>query len=490
MKKHLPLLFAAILGSIFTLGGFALMQRKSNNGSPLVSFSEAGSGNAHFARFNGMNDSSAVLSFSYAAKKTVETVVHIKSTSHQPSNAYYGNDLFRQFFGDDFYGGQREQVKQGTGSGVIVSADGYIVTNAHVIQDADEVEVALNNSRSYKASVIGIDPSTDLALIKISAKDLPYITFTASAIEVGDWVLAVGNPFNLASTVTAGIVSAKARNINILKDRYAVESFIQTDAAVNPGNSGGALVNLRGELVGINSAIASPTGAYAGYSFAIPSDIVAKVVADLRAYGVVQRAYLGLQLVEMNSEAAEKLGISMNDGLYVDNFGTTSSAKEAGIEKGDIIQKINGEVVKTMPQLTEKIAAHRPGDKVKVTVLRDGKNFDYTVTLKNLKGNVDVVTKAVSDISNILGADFEDYKDSKMLKRYGLDGAVQVSTVNPGKLKQSGVRAGFIIFKANNQLVRNVDELNKIMKNAKEGIMLAGIYPGSGTVLYYAFGME
>ena len=327
------------------------------------------------------------MDFTMAAEISTPSVVHIKSivkSENESRSQSRGNDFFYHFFRDDYpsYGKPKEQAS--SGSGVIVTNDGYIVTNHHVIKGATKVEVTLNDKRSFAAEIVGKDPTTDIALIKIDQENLPNIEWgNSDDVEIGEWVLAVGNPFNLASTVTAGIVSAKGRNINILKDQAAIESFIQTDAAVNPGNSGGALVDLAGNLVGINTAIATPTGTYAGYSFAVPTNIVQKVIRDLKEYGIVQRAYIGVMIQDVTNELAESMNLADLNGVYVQALSEGGAADEAGIKKGDIIKKINDMPVNTAPELQEAIAQYRPGDLISITLEREGQKALVNLTLRN-----------------------------------------------------------------------------------------------------------
>ena len=357
--------------------------------------------------------------FTRAAEKTVNAVVGITNKQVRQTQSFGGmNDPFFDFF----FGqrGQRQEEPQssdpmpvGAGSGVIISSDGYIVTNNHVIEKADELTVTLNDRRQFTATLVGTDPTTDIALLKIDAKDLPTIPMGQSdALKVGEWVLAVGNPFNLTSTVTAGIVSAKARSISVGSSKLGIESFIQTDAAVNPGNSGGALVNTAGELVGINTAIYSQTGNYAGYSFAVPSSIVSKVVTDLKQYGTVQRALLGIIGGDVNADVVEQKDLKVNEGVYVDQVSEDGGAAEAGIKPGDVITSVNGTTINTMAQLQGEIARYRPGDKVKVVVDRKGDKKNFTVKLKNTKGNTDVIqTKGIDK----LGATFKNLSAEELI---------------------------------------------------------------------------
>lgn len=449
------------------------------------------------------------LDFTGTAEKVMDAVVHIKSTQAMPY-ASRGNgfqnlpDPFRDFFGDQgfprfFYESpdkpynrnDKPPVQVGTGSGVIINENGYIVTNNHVVADADDLEVTLHDNRTFKAKVIGTDPSTDLALLQIKAKDLPTLPLVNSDnVKVGEWVLAVGNPFNLNSTVTAGIVSAKARNINILKEQYAVESFIQTDAAINPGNSGGALVNLDGGLIGINAAIASPTGAYSGYGFAIPSNIVNKVVEDLLKYGAVQRAVLGIMIRSVNGDLAEEKDLDVVNGVYVDSLLENSAAGAAGIKPGDVILKVDGTEINSSPELQEIIARHRPGDKVTIKIDRNGTNKAYTVTLNNRSGNTKRVNKDDGDVLSMLGAEFETLS-AKEAKKLDIAGGVKVKTLLPGKLRRSTqMREGFIITKVDGKPVSAKEELEKILRHKNGGVMLEGIYEDIPGVYYYAFGMN
>ncbi len=449
------------------------------------------------------------LDFTQTAEKVVHAVVHIKSTQtlsrgqEQPEVFEFRRrrpDPFRDFFDDDFFepffrferpeGRSGPQVRIGTGSGVIISEDGYIVTNNHVIADADDIEVTLHDNRTFKATVVGTDPSTDLALIQIKAKDLPTLPLMNSdEVKVGEWVLAVGNPMGLNSTVTAGIVSAKARNINILREQFAVESFIQTDAAINPGNSGGALVNLQGGLIGINTAIASPTGVYAGYGFAVPSNIVGKVVEDLLKYGVVQRGVLGVMIRSVDGNLAKEKDLAVTTGAYVDSLLENSAAGAAGIQPGDVIVEVDGKEITSSPELQEIIARHRPGDKVTVKVNRKGEIKTFEVVLNNRQGKVALVKKEKSEVLSVLGAEFETL-DSKTAKKLDIEGGVRVKKLFPGKLrKHTDMREGFIITHVDKQPVKSVEELVKALENKKGGVLLEGVYEDLPGTFYYAFGM-
>lgn len=450
--------------------------------------------------------------FTMAAESAVHGVVHIMATQNADESASQRQyiDPFEYFFG--FGGGgsfqrPKAQPRVGAGSGVIISTDGYIITNNHVIEGADELEVTLNDNRKFDAKLIGTDPATDIALIKIDAKDLPTIPFGDSEkLKVGEWVLAVGNPFNLTSTVTAGIVSAKGRGISLGSgDKSKIESFIQTDAAVNPGNSGGALVNTKGELVGINTAIYSETGSYAGYSFAVPISIAGKVASDLKQYGTVQRAVLGVQIIGVGDIMDQlsmpnvpdkyreelkgmKENIKVSEGAYVAEFADRSVAKEAGIEVGDVIISVNGVKVKSANALQEQIGKYRPGDKVTVKVNRKGTEKSFEVELKNAQGSTKVVTP--SDGTELLGGAFKALTD-KEKREYGVSYGIEVTGLTNGKLKDAGIKKGFIIMVVNNQRVKTPEDLEKIVDDIlhgraeDQGLFIKGFYP-NGRTKYYA----
>ena len=404
-------------------------------------------------------------------------------------------DPFEYFFGFGGRGGfqrPQQQPRVGAGSGVIISTDGYIITNNHVIDGADELEVTLNDNRKFPAKIIGADPTTDIALIKIEATDLPTIPFGDSEkLKVGEWVLAVGNPFNLTSTVTAGIVSAKSRgNIGAGgKDRSKIESFIQTDAAVNPGNSGGALVNTKGELVGINTAIYSETGNFAGYSFAVPISIAGKVANDLKQFATVQRAVLGVLIQDPQYVPdAEKEKVKVFEGAYVGGFAERSSAKEAGIEKGDVIVAVNGVKIKSSSALQEQISKYRPGDKVELTINRNGSTKKFTVELRNAQGSTKVVKGG--DSAEVMGAAFKALNDEQK-RKLGVSYGIEVTGLTSGKLKDAGIKKGFIIMIVNNQKISAPEDLEKIVESIlqgrteDQGLFIKGFYP-NGRTKYYA----
>jgi Do/DeqQ family serine protease len=418
----------------------------------------------------------------FAAESSVHAVVHI-TVIEKGSYPSSGN-IFNWFFGD---GGQQQMpIRQGSGSGVIISSDGYIVTNNHVIEDADNIDVVLNDKRAFKARLIGTDPSTDVALIKVDAKDLPIIKFgNSDDLKLGQWVLAVGNPFNLTSTVTAGIVSAKSRNIGINPDRMSIEAFIQTDAAVNPGNSGGALVNTRGELVGINTAIASQTGSYSGYSFAIPANIVQKVVSDLKEYGEVQRALLGVNIGDVDAEIAKKYNLDKIEGVFIAKVQPDGAAASAGLKDNDVILSVDNVDVNSTAELQEQIGQHRPGDKVTLLVKRDNKKKPVNVTLRNKHGDTKIVKAEDVKQSGFFGAKFADLSNREK-EDLGIRYGVKIIDLQSGKFKDAGIKKGFIITQVNKNAVFGVDELERVIKNSRGGILVEGIYP-NGEVAYYVF---
>ena len=424
--------------------------------------------------------------FSAAAEMAVNAVVHVKTSVEQ---GYTFNPFNEFFFGFGEGSQMQPRVVQGSGSGVIISSDGYIVTNNHVIDKAKEVKVSLNNNKEYLAKVVGIDPTTDLAVLKIEAENLPSLAFANSdEVRLGEWVLAVGNPFNLNSTVTAGIISARGRNINIIDNQSAIEAFIQTDAAVNPGNSGGALINTRGDLIGINTAISTRTGSYEGYGFAIPANIVRKVVDDLTKHGVVQRAYLGVNIADITPELAKEQGIKESQGVYVSGVTEDGAAAAAGIKKGDIVVQVGEKSVKKMSELLEVIGSRRPGDKVSVVVLREGKEKVFNVVLRNRQGTTDVLKKEDLAVSSSLGAEFEPLSPNDKA-RYGLRSGVRITNPGEGKLAQAGVPKGFILVKLNNKLVSSAQDVAAILGELGpgDGVLLQGYRPnGSADVFAFA----
>ena len=441
----------------------------------------------------------------YAAEKALPSVVYIKNTQNSKVQTVEYSDPFEDFFSDPFggffgrgqgNGGRRQRQVQtpkrtAAGSGVIISADGYIVTNNHVVDGADELMVTLNDNKEYSARIIGADATTDLALIKIDAKNLPAIVIANSDnAKVGEWVLAVGNPLGLNNTVTAGIVSAKARTMG-----QGVSSMIQTDAAINQGNSGGALVNVRGELIGINAMLASPNGSNIGYGFAIPTSIMNKVVDDLKQYGNVQRAMIGIQgsdvndYVDMEKEKGNEVDLGTMEGIYIANVVDDGAAAEAGLEKGDVITHIDGQKVSKFGELTNIIAQKRPGDKITISYLRDKKKKEVTLTLKNEQGNTKVVKNADIDV---LGGQFRAITDQQK-EQLNIGYGLEVLKVNGGKLKDAGVPKGFIIQRINDESIKSIDDLQKVVKDAstsKEPVLyIQGIYP-TGKKGYFAVPLQ
>ena len=455
---------------------------------------EAGKVPANYAGFYGNTAApGTAVDFTPAATTATPAVVHIKTKTkaRQVSNSQSQrrnpfSDLFGDDFGDFFGGGPRMIPEQrASGSGVLITDDGYIVTNNHVVDGADEVNVTLANKKSYKATVIGTDPNSDLAVLKIEGKGLPYLVYgNSDEAKLGQWVLAIGYPLNLDVTVTAGIVSAKSRSIGI-NDRQtavnaAIESFIQTDAAVNPGNSGGALINTNGELIGINSAIASPTGSYAGYSYAIPVNIVKKVVTDIVKFGTVQRAFIGIQYPKENLSEEDKKKQDLNykegEGVYVIDAPADGAAAAAGVKKGDYVTKINGVGVTNGPELQEQVTRYKPGDKVSLTYVRGGKENTVSLTLKNKAGNTEIVK--TTGIIDKLGAELAAV-DSKTAAANQISGGVIVKKINEGLLKKTRMQEGFIITSVNDQPVKSVNELDKILSvNKGRKVKIEGVYPG------------
>lgn len=422
-----------------------------------------------------MGDSS--IDFRSVAGASVQGVVHVKTEFNVPNYTLY-----------DFIFGTNPRYSSpvtSSGSGVIISSDGYIVTNNHVVENAERIEIILNDKRSFDAKLIGRDASVDIALLKIDTDGLPYIPYGSSdELEIGDWVLAIGNPFNLTSTVTAGIVSAKARNINLMSQNMGIESFIQTDAAVNPGNSGGALVNMNGELVGINTAIASKTGSFIGYSFAIPVGIVRKVVADLIEFGEVQRAYIGVNIVDIDSDMAKSLDMDKPRGVFVAGIWENGPAEECGMKAGDIILAINDTEINSNAGLLEQVSKYRPGDIVSFIILRNGKEKKLKLELKNKYGKTEMISK---ESIEVLGAKFEPITAQEK-QNLRINFGVKVSDLMPGKLMSKGVQEDYIITHINNMQIKTVKDIEKALEDADGAVFIEGLYP-NGMVAYYAFAL-
>ena len=481
---------SALAGGLTALGvskytsGEGLFQ--SSNASALWSDTTPQAGN-HFAAYQAEQ----YPDLTYAAENAVKAVVNIESIREvQYGGRSRGYDPFYEFFGIPYGGGgysepQTREQRSG-GSGVIISADGYIVTNNHVIEEATKLKVKLNDGRTFDAKLVGTDPTTDVALIKIEEKDLPTIPFgNSNDLRLGEWVLAIGSPFDLQSTITAGIVSAKARQLGVIPDELRVESFIQTDAAVNPGNSGGALVNTRGELVGINTVIKSSTGSYIGYSFAVPETIVRKVVVDLKEYGVVQRAMLGVRYRAIDDQfieqMGEELGISKTGGLYVNEVVEGGAAEDAGLRKGDIITAIDGKKTNDASAMSEQMAQYRPGDKITIEYNRNGTSKKTQVTLKNKVGKAEPVTADTKDVAEALGGKFSEVSKS-LCEKLEIRGGVQVTSVDrDGLLGRSGIKEGFIITYINDRPVNSLKDLQRLSENVDS---IDGIYTNGRALRY------
>ncbi len=491
IKNVLYIVLIAIVSSIVTILGYNVAN--SNNINFLDKSKTSTTSEEIGLYSNSFNqDKNVVLTnlmtsegypdFTEAAERSVDGVVHVKTKTL--SSQQYINP-FDFFFGFGERGPSQPREQVGFGSGVIISKDGYIITNNHVVEKANEVLVSLNDNREFVAKVVGNDPQSDLALLKIEGDDFPYLTFgNSDALKVGEWVLAVGNPFNLTSTVTAGIVSAKNRG-NVMGG--GLQSFIQVDAAVNPGNSGGALVNTRGELVGINTAIYSQTGNFAGYAFAIPISIAGKVAADIKEYGTVQRAYLGIKVQNIEGvrqeDPAKARELSQIKGVLVDDFSDRSASKAAGMEKGDIITAINNATINNFAELQVQLNRYRPGDKVNVTVNRNGKTQNFNVELKNTEGNTEI--SRVTNPLDKLGAKFASISEERK-SELGITSGIEVESVESGGLfRKEGINKGFIILRINNTPVNSENDLNSIVasiQNRQDKVLLvAGFYPNGRT---------
>lgn len=507
LKQVLTTVLISSLTTLAIVGAFAYYQ----NNQQTYAGQKTGDVPSNY-RLAGLTDGSlppVTVDFTAPATAALPAVVHIKTKTNakqvnnnlprmrqNPFSDFFEDDIFNQFFG----GGRMNIIpeQKASGSGVIISDDGFIVTNNHVVENADEINVTLNNKKTYTAKLIGADPSYDLAVIKIEAKALPYLLYgNSDEVKVGQWVLAIGYPLNLETTVTAGIVSAKARSLGLNKDKTgnpggAVESFIQTDAAVNMGNSGGALINTDGKLIGVNSAIASPTGYYSGYSYAIPVNLAKKVVDDLIKYGTVQRGYLGIQFgsaADMTTEQKAKLGIPEKtyDGIFATEVPTDGGAYAAGIRKGDRIKKVSGVDINSGSELQEQISRHKPGDKVSVMVLRDDKPVNMMVTLKNKSGNYDIVKKEAQ--IDLLGADFA-VLDKNKATEYGVAGGVVVKKIKNGALyDQTRMKDGFIILRVNDKEVKSLDDISNAIGNEKS-VTISGFYPGYDGLYEYPITLD
>ncbi len=482
MKRTFGYFFTALAGGLFAvaIGHFATPAIPTTTGPG------PSSAPVRYVSLPGPNAPNIAVDFTSAAERTVNAVVHV--TTETTVNV---RDPFAEFFWG--YRPPAQQQRQGAGSGVIVSRDGYIVTNNHVIDGADRIKVHLNDRRVFDAKVIGRDPSTDIALLKVEAEDLDVLGYGDSdGVRVGEWVLAVGNPMNLTSTVTAGIVSAKARNINLLqydpsRDIFPIESFIQTDAAVNPGNSGGALVNSAGELIGINTAIASTTGQYAGYSFAVPVNIVKKVAGDLLEFGSVQRAYLGVSIRDVDQKLADEADLGRIRGVYINGITEGGAAEKAGLRAGDVIVKVGIMNVDNVPQLQEQVGRFRPGERVPVTIVRSGREQVVDMTLLGKEGSTAVAVKSPANARTSLGADLREASPEE-LKALKLDHGVKVLSLDGGKLRSSGIKEGFIITGIDQEKVRSAADIERILSAKRGGVLIEGVYP-NGVRAYYGLGL-
>ena len=488
MKQTTKRFYGALIGVAFLSGltgafAYSLSQKSVNKVLPAFSFTDPKTAtekpeSSMMQLSTASAPAAQPVDLTEAAEKACNAVVYIKVVQKGRKQTIEYRDPFEDFFGDFFGRGgggtQRRQVetpkREAAGSGVIISEDGYIVTNNHVVEDADDITITLNDNREFKAQVIGTDADTDLALLKIDATGLPAIVIGDSEqLKVGEWVLAVGNPFNLTSTVTAGIVSAKARNIGAHKN--GIESFIQTDAAINAGNSGGALVNTRGELVGINAMLYSQTGSFTGYGFAIPTTIMKKVVTDLQAYGTVQRAMIGISgmtlhdYIDAKKHDDEKFSADFGtvDGVYVAEVTDDGAAADAGIKSGDVIVSVDGKKITKMSELQEATTKYHPGDKAQIGYIRDKKEKTTTITFRNAKGSTNVIKTQKLDV---LGAEFKELSENQKTT-LNLSYGVQVTKLKNGYLKDAGVPEGFIILKANNQNIKTVADLESAFKSAQ-----------------------
>jgi Do/DeqQ family serine protease len=486
MKKIISTAFIGAIGGAFALiANYYFLPQPTSNQISYNPYSTP----TQLASYNSLPNSNGA-DFVLAAEKSINSVVHIKTIVENNNNLSY--DPFQ----DWFFGGRQRQPNQmqGSGSGVVISQDGYIVTNNHVVKGASKIEIVLNDKRSYVAEVIGTDPTTDLALLKVKETNLPFANYgNSDAVKIGEWVLAVGNPFNLNSTVTAGIISAKGRNINILENNQGglapIESFLQTDAAVNPGNSGGALVNTNGELVGINTAIASNNGSYQGYSFAIPVNIVKKVVSDLIEFGAVQRAYIGLSIQDIDAKFAEEKQIKQLKGVYVNGLTENGAGELAGIKIGDIVTKVENVAVKGTSELLEQIGKFRPSDKINLTIIRNEKEIILPIVLKNKENSLGIIKKpeVFRTSINSLGAEFEELSAEDLIK-YKLQFGVKIHKLDAGKLANAGIKEGFVITSIDKKKITTIKEVQAMLENKTGGVLIEGVYP-NGMRAYYGFGM-
>ncbi len=471
-KKILGTLMVALVGGLLAIFTYTLFIQKPAD--PVI----VEKSDSQLVRFANLPQDfeAAEFDFTFAAENTVHAVVHVMTVTERSSA--YRNPLYEFFYGDRY--NRNPQPMLGYGSGVIISEDGYIVTNNHVIEGSDEIEVTLNDKRVFEAEIVGRDPSTDIALIRIKEKDLPYLRFGDSdKLKLGQWVLAVGNPFNLTSTVTAGIISAKGRNLGLLPDEFRIESFIQTDAALNRGNSGGALVTLNGEFIGLTTAIISPTGGYAGNSFAVPVNIVKKIVEDLKEFGEVQRAILGVTINDVDAGLAEEKKLDRIEGVYINSVRENGAAKDAGIKEGDVVLRVNDVNVNSVAELQEQISKYRPNDKVDVLIKRDNKRKPFEVVLRNTEGSTEIVRP--DDL--IMGAKFDELSDGDR-EEYNISNGVKITDAGEGYLSELGLRSGTIVLRINGNSVQRVSEVKDILGGGRTLYSIEGIQP-NGTFFSY-----
>lgn len=484
VKKSIVSLLLGVVGGFIAFFGAEVFSRKDV--TPLIQHELVGPGIKQVAYTQDAHTDAGDggrIDLRNAAKKAVPGVVHVKTM--QMGREYLNNPFLNYFFGGNMQG-REVPMTTGYGSGVIISGDGYIITNNHVIKDADKVIVVLNDKKEYEAKLIGQDPNTDIALLKIEGKDFPFVEYgNSDDVALGEWVLAVGNPYNLTSTVTAGIISAKARDLGMNRGQMSLESFLQTDAAINPGNSGGALVNVKGELIGINTLIQSPTGAYSGYAFAIPVNIARKVVNDLKDYGKVQRGVLGIRMGELTPLLADELGIKENSGIYVGEVLSGGAAQKAGMKKGDIIQGINGLEVKTTPEFYEQLGKYHPGSLIQLKIKRDGEEKWMDVTLQNSYGDTSVEQKEEFGVLGVKVAPLS--KEDRI--RYRLNKGAKITDLQNGKFKSAGLQKGYIILKINDNVIYDQDDLNRVINSlGDEGVFVTAVSP-RGRVEYFAFSL-
>lgn len=507
MKKIYIITISLIVGSIITLVVIYALNAGVRKTIELEYIPETAAQNVLYTK--DTEGKVVPLDFTGISRKVMDAVVNIQSTHErkytrggQQDSPFRGFDeeFFRYFFGPDQMpqGQQRQrqpQQQMGVGSGVIINKDGYIITNNHVVANASELDITLHDNRTYKAEIVGTDPSTDLALLRIKETNLPAIPIANSnEAQIGEWVLAVGNPYGLTSTVTAGIISAKSRSLNIISDQYAVESFIQTDAAINPGNSGGALVNLQGGLIGINTAIASPTGSYSGYGFAISSNMVSKVIKDLIEFGEVRRGYLGIMLHNITGKFARDNNLKVNQGAYVDSVLRDGAAAKAGLRSGDVIVEVNDTKIRQSSELQEVIASLSPGDNISITVNRNGDTRKLKAELKGISESTRMASNQSNNrdeqLESLVGASFKTV-DPNTAKKLGIEGGVLVTGIGPGVISnQTEMKEGFIITRVNDQPVKSISDLKNILGKRKgAGVMMEGIYENTNGKFYYAFGL-